>query len=87
MNNRNKEILEDFKTSMDGLTTKEAAKRLEKYGYNELPKEEIKPLYKVFLGSFKAGAESNGTGLTVKRLASTASTGSPEAVLAETVHS
>ena len=43
MNNRNKEILEDFKTSMDGLTTKEAAKRLEKYGYNELPKEEIKP--------------------------------------------
>ena len=53
MNNRNKEILEDFKTSMDGLTTKEAAKRLEKYGYNELPKEEIKPLYKVFLGSFK----------------------------------
>ena len=53
MNNRNKEILEDFKTSMDGLTTKEATKRLEKYGYNELPKEEIKPLYKVFLGSFK----------------------------------
>ena len=53
MNNRKKEILEDFKTSMNGLTTKEATKRLEKYGYNELPKEEAKPLYKVFLGSFK----------------------------------
>ena len=53
MSNRNKEILEDFKTSRDGLTTQEAGKRLEKYGYNELPKEKIKPLYKVFFSSFK----------------------------------
>lgn len=53
MNSRNKEILENFKTSLNGLTTKEATERLEKHGYNELPKEELKPIYKVFFNSFK----------------------------------
>lgn len=53
MDNRIKEILESFKTSKSGLTSNEATKRLKEYGYNELPKEKVKPLYKVFLGSFK----------------------------------
>ena len=53
MNNRNKEILENLNSSMEGLTAKETKIRLEKYGYNELPKEKLKPLYKIFFNSFK----------------------------------
>lgn len=53
MKSRRKEILENYNTSIDGLSEKEVKKRLSKYGLNELPKEKDKPLYKIFFESLK----------------------------------
>ena len=53
MKSRKKEILENYNTSIDGLSEKEAKKRLSKYGLNELPKEKNKSLYKIFFESLK----------------------------------
>lgn len=53
MKSRKKEILENYNTSIDGLSEKEVKKRLSKYGLNELPKEKNKPLYKIFFESLK----------------------------------
>lgn len=53
MKSRKKEILENYNTSIDGLSEKEVKKRLSKYGLNELPKEKDKPLYKIFFESLK----------------------------------
>jgi Ca2+-transporting ATPase len=40
-------------TSEEGLSTKQAKKRIEKWGKNELPKEKIVPAYKIFISQFK----------------------------------
>ena len=42
------EIFQKFQTSEEGLTTKEAEKRIEKYGYNELPKKKKDSIFKIF---------------------------------------
>lgn len=44
--------LKDFRTSLNGLTTKEATQRLTDYGLNELPKEKEKSIFQIFLGAF-----------------------------------
>ena len=44
--NRN-EILKELKTSIDGLKDKEAEKRIEKYGYNQIPKKKKDPIIKL----------------------------------------
>lgn len=43
------EILKKCQTSEEGLTTKEATKRLEKYGLNELPKKKPDSILKIFI--------------------------------------
>jgi len=43
------EILKKYQTSEEGLTTKEATKRLEKYGPNELPKKKPDSILKIFI--------------------------------------
>lgn len=48
-----KEVLKELKSSLNGLTTKEANNRIKKYGLNELPKEKQKGVFKIFLESFK----------------------------------
>ena len=47
-----KTALKDFRTSLNGLTTKEATQRLTDYGLNELPKEKEKSIFQIFLGAF-----------------------------------
>lgn len=48
------EVEENLATSVKtGLSSDEAQKRLEKYGYNELQAEEKRPRWKVFLDQFK----------------------------------
>jgi len=47
------EVLESLKTSLEGLTTKEANERIKKYGYNELPKKEKTSIFKIFLSELK----------------------------------
>ena len=47
------EVLESLKTSLEGLTTKEANERIKKYGYNELPKKEKASIFKIFLSELK----------------------------------
>ena len=42
------EIFKKFQTSADGLTTREAQKRNEKYGYNEIPKKKKDSILKIF---------------------------------------
>lgn len=42
------EIYRKFQTGEEGLTTKEATKRIEKYGTNELPKKEKDSILKIF---------------------------------------
>ena len=42
------EIFQKFQTSTDGLTTREAEKRIEKYGYNEIPKKKKDSIFKIF---------------------------------------
>lgn len=53
MKSRKKEILENYNTSIDGLSEKEVKKRLSKYGLNELPKEKINHYIKYFLSLLK----------------------------------
>ena len=48
-----KKVLKELKTSLNGLSTKEAKNRLNKYGPNELPKENKKNVFEIFLSSFK----------------------------------
>jgi H+-transporting ATPase len=48
---RNAEEETNLQTPTDGLTSAEAARRLEEYGYNELPEEHVNPLLK-FLSYF-----------------------------------
>ena len=43
------EILKKFQTSEEGLTSKEATKRINKYGYNELPRKKPDSILKIFL--------------------------------------
>lgn len=43
------EIYKKFQTSDDGLTSKEAEKRINKYGYNELPKKKKDSILKIFI--------------------------------------
>lgn len=42
------ELLDHFSTTLDGLTTKEATKRLEKNGKNELPQKKKDSILKIF---------------------------------------
>ena len=48
-----KEIEEELNTSIDGLTDKQANKRLEKYGKNTLPKKEKDGILKIFFNELK----------------------------------
>ena len=56
-NNYNKmnktKLLNEFETSMNGLSDSEVKKRLKKYGLNELPKEEHKSVMSIFFNSLK----------------------------------
>ena len=45
-------VLKEFKSSLSGLTHNEAKKRLNKYGFNELPKEKKKSKTEIFFSSF-----------------------------------
>ena len=47
------EILQKFQTSKDGLTTKEANRRISRDGRNELPKKKPDSILKIFLGEVK----------------------------------
>ena len=42
------EVLQKYKTDKEGLSTKEAKKRIEKYGYNELPHKKPDSIFKIF---------------------------------------
>ena len=46
-----KRVLKELKTSLNGLTEREAKHRLKEYGLNELPKEKQKTIFEVFLSS------------------------------------
>ena len=48
-----KDVLDALKTSQKGLTSEEAAKRLKKFGPNELPREKRTTAFKIFLEQFK----------------------------------
>ncbi len=43
------ELFKKFRTNEDGLSTREAEKRIEKYGYNELPKKKKDSILKIFI--------------------------------------
>ena len=43
------ELFDELNTTEIGLTSKESAKRLEKYGKNILPKKEKESIFKIFL--------------------------------------
>ena len=45
---KKEEIFESLGTSLSGLSTKEAAARLEKYGQNVLPKKKKDSIIKIF---------------------------------------
>jgi len=47
------EIEKELKTSIDGLTEKEALERLQKYGKNTLPKKKKDSVLKIFFSEFK----------------------------------
>ena len=47
------DIFDKLKTDESGLTSKEAKKRLEKYGTNTLPKKKKDSVLKIFLNEFK----------------------------------
>ncbi len=47
------EVLKELKTSEDGLTEKEASKRLAENGKNELPKAKQDSIIKLFLINLK----------------------------------
>ena len=46
-------VLEDFKTSMQGLTNKEFLNRQKEQGLNVLPKKKQKKVYEIFFSNFK----------------------------------
>ena len=46
------DVLKDLKSSLSGLSDKEAKKRLNKYGLNVLPKEKKKTRFNIFIKSF-----------------------------------
>ena len=46
-------VLKEFKSSLSGLSQKEAKKRLKEYGLNELPKDKKKTKLEIFFSSFK----------------------------------
>ncbi len=46
-------LLKKYKTSLNGLNKKEVKERLDKFGLNELPKEEQKSVAQLFFGSLK----------------------------------
>ena len=48
------EIYKTLNSSITGLTNKEAQKRIEKYGPNELPKEKKAGILEIFLSQFKS---------------------------------
>ena len=48
-----KEIEQELNTSVDGLTSKEAKKRIEKYGENTLPKKKKDSVFKIFFNELK----------------------------------
>ncbi len=45
----NNKVLKELNTEMEGLTTKEATKRLSTYGLNKLPKKETESFLKIFI--------------------------------------
>ncbi len=47
------EILQKFQTSREGLTSKEANKRINKYGKNELPRKKPDSILKIFFNEIK----------------------------------
>ncbi len=47
------EVIEEMNSSMDGLTSQEAARRLEQDGFNELEGSSKEPVWKLFLENFK----------------------------------
>ena len=49
---KKEEIFESLGTSLSGLSTKEAAARLEKYGQNVLPKKKKDSIIKIFFMEF-----------------------------------
>ena len=48
-NNSIEEVFNNLDTNMEGLKSKEAKERLEKYGKNELPKAKEESIFKLFL--------------------------------------
>ena len=46
------DVLEELNTSKEGLSSKEASKRLKKYGKNELPKKKQKGFIRIFFSQF-----------------------------------
>lgn len=50
----NVDILNDFKTSERGLTSKEALLRLERYGKNEIKEKKPEGIFSIFLNQFKS---------------------------------
>ncbi len=48
-----KEVVEDLRTSLQGLSSEEAKRRLDKYGPNELKEGKKRTLFGMFLGQFK----------------------------------
>ncbi|WP_152655093.1 cation-translocating P-type ATPase [Oceanobacillus sp. CFH 90083] len=47
------DVLEAVDSTQQGLSNREAASRLEKYGFNEIEDKEKVPTWKLFLGTFK----------------------------------
>lgn len=47
------EVLSELRTKEEGLTSKEAKRRQETYGYNELADVKKKPVWRIFLEQFK----------------------------------
>ena len=46
-------VLQELKTTSDGLSDNEVRKRLEEVGYNELPKSNKENIFTIFIGEFK----------------------------------
>lgn len=40
------EVIKELDTNIEGLSSKEAERRLQKYGYNELEEKKEKPFFK-----------------------------------------
>ena len=48
-----KDVEKELQTSIDGLTSKQAKKRLEKFGKNSLPKKKKDSVFKIFFHELK----------------------------------